>query len=89
MPSTTNAFASLMAAQMFTDLPGDDDELDRYLADSCVQTNDVLAWWFLNRKVYPNLARLAISIHCCMGEYLIHYFYLHLSSFLYSYVCLG
>jgi len=45
------------------------DELDRYLADRCVPTEDPLNWWIMNRKVYPNLAKLAISLHLIPGAY--------------------
>ncbi|KAE9400300.1 hypothetical protein BT96DRAFT_819388, partial [Gymnopus androsaceus JB14] len=27
-----------------------------------------LTWWLMNRKVYPNLAKLAISIHTAMAS---------------------
>lgn len=43
------------------------DELDRYLADSLIPTEDPLEWWKMNRRVYPNLAKLAISVHLAMG----------------------
>jgi len=46
------------------------DKLDRYLANSCVPTDDPLQWWIMNWKVYPNLAKLAISIHCIPGMWL-------------------
>lgn len=46
---------------------GDEDDLDRYLADGCVPTEDPLQWWIMNRKVYPNLAKLAISVHLIPG----------------------
>lgn len=45
------------------------DELDRYLADSLVPTEDPLEWWKMNWKVYPNLAKLAISVHLAMGTW--------------------
>ena len=44
------------------------DELDRYLADVAVPTDDPLHWWIMNRKVYPTLAKLAISLHLIPGE---------------------
>ena len=63
-----NSFVLLMFTQTSIDLPNSEmDELDRYLADSCIPMDDPLAWWLMNRKVYPNLAKLAISIHTCMG----------------------
>lgn len=59
-----------MSTQTTLDLSDADtsDEFDRYLADSCVPTDDPLAWWLMNRKVYPNLAKLAISVHTSMGK---------------------
>lgn len=45
------------------------DEFDRYLADSLVPMEDPLEWWKMNRKVYPNLAKLAISVHLAMGMF--------------------
>jgi len=65
-----------MFSQTTTSLPDSDvDEFDRYLADSCVQTADPLAWWLMNRKVYPNLAKLAISVHTSMGTRLLYSVY--------------
>jgi len=43
------------------------DELDRYMADGCVPTQDPLLWWIANRKLYPNLSKLAISVHSIPG----------------------
>lgn len=43
------------------------DELDRYLKDSVVPTENPLDWWLMNRSVYPNLSKLAISVHLVMG----------------------
>jgi len=45
------------------------DEFDCYLADGVVPTDDPLKWWLMNRKVYPNLARLATSVHSAMGKW--------------------
>lgn len=59
---------SLMARQAQVATPIDNtDELDRYLADSLIPTDDPLQWWIMNRKVYPNLSKLAISIHSIPG----------------------
>jgi len=67
--SSSNAFISLMARQtQAATPPSNADELDRYLADSCVPTDDPLHWWIMNRKVYPNLAKLAISVHSIPGR---------------------
>ncbi|KAF5355384.1 hypothetical protein D9757_014613 [Collybiopsis confluens] len=59
-----NSFISLMSKQsQLTPSASGCDELDRYLMDSCVPNNNPLHWWLMNRKVYPNLAKLAISVH--------------------------
>ncbi|KAE9404173.1 hypothetical protein BT96DRAFT_878008, partial [Gymnopus androsaceus JB14] len=42
------------------------DEFDCYLADGVVPTDNPLKWWLMNRKVYPNLAWLATSVHSAM-----------------------
>lgn len=55
------------------------DELERYLVDSVVPTENPLEWWMMNRKVYPCLAKLAISVHLAMGESFIN-FYLYISN---------
>ncbi|KAE9385366.1 hypothetical protein BT96DRAFT_596570 [Gymnopus androsaceus JB14] len=31
-------------------------------------TENPLTWWLMNRKVYPNLAKLMISIHTAMAS---------------------
>ncbi|KAF5364882.1 hypothetical protein D9757_015275 [Collybiopsis confluens] len=60
----TNSFISLMSKQsQLASFASDRDELDRYLMDSCVPTENPLHWWLMNRKVYPNLAKLAVSVH--------------------------
>lgn len=51
-----------------TRVNGGVDDLDRYLADGCVPTDDPLQWWIMNRKVYPDLAKLAISVHLIPGQ---------------------
>ncbi|KAF5362814.1 hypothetical protein D9757_014266 [Collybiopsis confluens] len=60
----TNSFISLMSKQsQLASFASDRDELDRYLMDSCVPTENPLHWWLMNHKVYPNLAKLAVSVH--------------------------
>lgn len=67
-----NTFISFMSSQTRAASQNNDtDQFDRYLADSCIQTDDPLQWWLVNRKLYPDLARLAISIHCVMGTCLV------------------
>lgn len=54
------------------------DELDRYLADSRVTTEDPpLGWWITNRAMYPTLAVMAINFHTALGMFILHN-YLHL-----------
>lgn len=48
------------------------DELQRYLMDSCLPVQDPLAWWAANRKLYPSLAKLAISVHAIPGTLYIY-----------------
>ena len=56
------------------------DELERYLKDSVVPAENPLDWWIMNHKVYPNLSKLAISVHLVMGMYLFSYQLLVFSS---------
>lgn len=56
-----------MATQTNIALNNGSDQLDRYLADSCIQTDNPLQWWIMNQKVYPDLVKLGISIHSIMG----------------------
>lgn len=66
-----------------TDEAGDN-EFDCYLADSCIPTGSAA---LMNWKVYPNLAKLAVSVHLIPGVYLYWFsdhfltilLYLHLS----------
>ncbi|KAE9403450.1 hypothetical protein BT96DRAFT_815057, partial [Gymnopus androsaceus JB14] len=34
-----------------------------------------LQWWINNRKVYPNLAKLAILVHLIPGVYFLRFFF--------------
>ena len=43
------------------------DELERYVKDSVVPTENPVDWWIMNRKVYPNLSKLGITVHLVMG----------------------
>lgn len=43
------------------------DELDQYLLDSRVTTEDPLAWWLANSAVYPTLWRMARDMHIVPG----------------------
>ena len=55
------------------------DELERYLKDSVVPTENPLEWWLMNRKVYSNLSKLGISVHLVMGmssSYVTHILFL-------------
>jgi hypothetical protein len=53
---------------------GNADELECYLMDGCIPAEDPLQWWIMNQKVYPNLAKLAISVHCIPGAYHMDFF---------------
>lgn len=69
-PTTRKSFILLMA--QWTQINGSavsEDELNHYLADNCVPMEDPLWWWVMNWKVYPNLSKLAISVHLIPGAY--------------------
>ncbi|KAJ3749789.1 hypothetical protein EV360DRAFT_76163, partial [Lentinula raphanica] len=49
--TSSNSFLSLMSKQsQLVSSISKRDELERYLADSCVPTEDPLHWWIMNRK---------------------------------------
>jgi hypothetical protein len=37
------------------------DELERYLSDPTVQTNNPMKWWYDNRHLYPTLSQMALD----------------------------
>lgn len=71
--SKSNSFISLMAKHSLIEQGNMNgagrDELDRYLADKCVPTDNALQWWIISRNVYPNLAKFAISLHLIPGVF--------------------
>jgi hypothetical protein len=67
--SSSNTFAMHIRQQVNMAIPNTSvDELEQYLADSPVPTENPIEWWKMNRKVYPNLAKLAISVQCTMAS---------------------
>jgi hypothetical protein len=44
------------------------DELDEWLAQSPVPTEDPLRWWLANQRLYPRLSRMAIDVHATPGK---------------------
>ncbi|KAE9402081.1 hypothetical protein BT96DRAFT_1017805 [Gymnopus androsaceus JB14] len=48
--SSSNIFVSLMSTQTKAAFSNNNatDQFNRYLADSCVQTDDPLQWWVMN-----------------------------------------
>ncbi|KAF5365839.1 hypothetical protein D9757_012804 [Collybiopsis confluens] len=68
----TNSFISLMSKQsQLASFASDRDELDRYLMDSCVPTENPLHWWLMNRKaVYLyRLRPTTIQALMCFGAW--------------------
>jgi len=49
--------------------PDEHDELDNWLAQPPVPTEDPLRWWLANQKLYPRLSRMAIDVHATPGEW--------------------
>ncbi len=62
-----NTFRLAMRAQMggfgSSQAINERDELDEWLAQSPVPTEDPLRWWLANQKLYPRLSRMAIDVH--------------------------
>jgi len=60
------------------------DEIDRYLTTDTEEADDVLAWWWERRSMYPSLSRMAL-------DYLsipVHILHSKLSNELFpSYIC--
>jgi hypothetical protein len=67
-----NTFRSAMRAQMggfgTSQAINERDELDEWLAQSPVPTDDPLRWWLANQKLYPSLSRMAIDVHATPGK---------------------
>ena len=47
------------------------DELNEWLAQPLIPTEDPLRWWIANQKLYPHLSRMAIDVHATPGK-LVH-----------------
>ena len=62
------------------------DELDEWLAQSPVPTEDPLRWWLTNQKLYPRLSRMAIDVHATPGKSFPIFFEMS-PKFLSSYCC--
>jgi hypothetical protein len=43
-------------------------ELNKWLAQPPVQTEDPLHWWLANQKMYLQLSRMAIDVHVTPGK---------------------
>ena len=44
------------------------DELDEWLAQPLVPTEDPLRWWIANQNLYPRLSQMAIDVHATPGK---------------------
>jgi len=44
------------------------DELNEWLMQPLVPTEDPLHWWIANQKLYPCLSYMAINIHAMPGK---------------------
>jgi hypothetical protein len=50
------------------------DELNEWLAQPPVPTEDPLRWWLANRKLYPRLSQVAIDVHATPGKFVRMFF---------------
>lgn len=50
-----------LASAPLKSLNSDDDELDAFLMEACVDVVDAVAWWYDHRKAYPRLSRMALD----------------------------
>jgi hypothetical protein len=57
------------------------DELDEWLAQSPVPTEDPLRWWLANQRLYPRLSRMAIDVHATPGKSFPIFFIMSLTFF--------
>jgi hypothetical protein len=44
------------------------DELNEWLEQPPVPTEDPLRWWVANKKLYPGLSRMTINVHATPGK---------------------